>query len=170
MTEKQQTALARRLADEVRAGMVRTDQRAADLSRATGIGEPHISLLLRGQRAGTIAAWDSLLRAAWTGAGGLHQVTPNPYVVDAEEACVEILKEVGISAATTVLEPPYTPVEHANATPEGRSMVPNRGAEIAARLNAASITPEKLKEAGIIDEIRPPKLKRPISNPLNPRR
>lgn len=58
------TGLQRRLATEVRAGMAASSRSQADLSRETGIGEPHISLLLRGLRQGTISAWDKLLRAA----------------------------------------------------------------------------------------------------------
>lgn len=62
--DEHRTGLQRRLAAEVRVGMERAGRTQADLSRLTGIGEPHISLLLRGLRQGTIAAWDKLLDAA----------------------------------------------------------------------------------------------------------
>lgn len=58
------TRLQQRLADEVRDGMKRTNQTQADLSRRTGIGEPHISLLLHGQRVGSLHAWDTLIATA----------------------------------------------------------------------------------------------------------
>lgn len=65
------TPLQRRLASEVRAGLARTGRTQADLAKATGIGTPHISLLLHGHRNGSIRTWDALIREACRIAEGL---------------------------------------------------------------------------------------------------
>lgn len=56
--------------------MAANSRSQAELSRETGIGEPHISLLLRGLRQGTIGAWDKLLRAAHGSASPIVKLPP----------------------------------------------------------------------------------------------
>lgn len=107
------TGLQRRLATEVRAGMAASSRSQADLSRETGIGEPHISLLLRGLRQGTISAWDKLLRAAHgSGASNVVGVRGDSMTIrggtliapplDVESAVIEVVKPLGLPAGTQV--------------------------------------------------------------------
>lgn len=85
------TDLQRRLAGEVTAGMKRTGQTQADLSRRTGIGEPHISLLLHGHRVGSMQAWDALIVAANSPKLTAPDAVRPPVVAMVEDVAVEQL-------------------------------------------------------------------------------
>jgi hypothetical protein len=63
---KMPTQLQSRLATEVRTAMASTGQTQRGISRRAGTTEANLSLMLSGQRVGSLRLWDALLRAANT--------------------------------------------------------------------------------------------------------
>jgi hypothetical protein len=132
--ENHPTELQRRLAARVREGLAVTGQSQADLSRVTGIGEPHISLLLAGKRAGTLAAWDKLIRAAGHNPARLRLNPGNatidrretlPESADAQGTAVNGLSVPGVHVGGHV--PPRPEPDFSGAGPRPVSRLGRRG-------------------------------------------